>query len=81
MLALVAILGGVWLIDQGKDASGMGTIIVALVSLAGTFVYGRHKDAEERRQKRADFASSPSRLPDDDRAAKSAGRANTHDGL
>ena len=73
MLALVAILGGVWLIDQGKDASGMTAIIGALASLAGAFVYGRRKDAEERRQKRADFAPPQFRLPDDDGAAESPG--------
>ena len=72
-IALVTIIGGVWLIDQGKDAGGLTAILGALAGLVGVFVYGRRKDAEERRQKRADFASPPIPLPDDDGAAESAG--------
>ena len=57
VLTLVAIVGGVWLIYQGKDAGGLTAIISALAGLVVAFVYGRRKDAEERRRKRADFAS------------------------
>lgn len=39
-----------------KDAGGLATIAGALASLVAVFVYGRRKDAEERRQKREDFA-------------------------
>ena len=72
-MALVTIVGGVWLIYHGRDVGGLTAIIGALGGLAGAFVYGRRKDAEERRQKRADFASPQIRLPDDDRAAESPG--------
>ena len=72
-LALVALVGGVWLIHQGKDAEGLTAIIGALAGLVGVFVYGRRKDAEERRQKRADFASPRIRLPSVDGAAESPG--------
>ena len=73
-LTLVAIISGVWLIYQGKDVGGLTAIIGVLASLVVAFVYGRHKDAEERRRKRADFASPSLGLPyDDDEAAESAG--------
>ena len=72
-IALVTIMGGVWLIYHGRDVGGLTAIIGALAGLAGAFVYGRRKGAEERRQKRADFASPQIRLPDDDRAAESPG--------
>ena len=72
-LALVALVGGVWLIYQGKDAEGLTAIIGALAGLVGVFVYGRRKDAEERRQKRADFASPQIPLPYDDGTAESPG--------
>ena len=72
-LALVALVGGVWLIYQGNDAEGLTAIIGALAGLVGVFVYGRRKDAEERRQKRADFASPQIPLPYDDGAAESPG--------
>ena len=72
-VALVTLVGSVWLIYQGQGAEGLTGIISVLVGLAGVFVYGRRKGAEERRQKRADFASPQFRLPDDDRAAESPG--------
>ena len=72
-LALVALVGGIWLITQGKDAEGLTAIIGALAGLVGVFVYGRRKDAEERRKKRADFASPQIRLPYEDGAAESPG--------
>ena len=70
-LALVAIVIGGVLIYLGKDAGGLTAIVGALASLVAVFVYGRRKDAEERRRKRADFASPQLRLPYDEGAAES----------
>lgn len=58
VLALTAILAGSTLIAFDKDVGGLATIAGALAGLVAVFVYGRRKDAEERREKRADFASS-----------------------
>lgn len=69
ILALTAVIGGCGLIALGKDASGLTAILGALAGLVAVFVYGRRKDAEERREKRADFASPQLRLPYDDRGA------------
>ena len=71
-LALVAIVIGGGLIYLGKDAGGLTAIVGALASLVAVFVYGRRKDAEERRRKRADFASPQLRLPYDEGAAEAA---------
>ena len=71
VLALVVIALGGGLIQLGKDASGLTAIIGALATLVAVFVYGRRKDAEERRRKRADFASPQLRLPYDEGAAES----------
>ena len=57
-VALTAVIAGGTLIAFDKDAGGLATIAGALGGLVAVFVYGRRKDAEERRQKRADFASS-----------------------
>ncbi len=65
-LALTAIIGGGVLIAFDKDASGLTAIVSALAGLVAVFVYGRRKDAEERREKRADFASPQLRLPYED---------------
>ena len=66
VLALTAIVGGITLIAYDRDAGGLATIAGALASLVAVFVYGRRKDAEEREQKRADFASPQLRLPYED---------------
>ena len=55
IVALAAIVGGVYLISIDKDATGLTAIISALAALVGAFVYGKHKQAEERRQKRRPF--------------------------
>ncbi|MCY4638570.1 MAG: DUF2335 domain-containing protein [Acidobacteria bacterium] len=66
ILALTAVIGGCVLIALGKDASGLTAIVTALAGLVAVFVYGRRKDAEERREKRSDFASPQLRLPYDE---------------
>lgn len=58
LVALTAVIAGSTLIAFDKDAGGLATIAGALAGLVAVFVYGRRKDAEERRQKRADFTSS-----------------------
>ena len=62
-LVLSALIVGGALIAFDKDASGLTAILGALASVVIIFVYGRQKEAEERRQKRADFASPRVRLP------------------
>ena len=66
ILVLVSMLAGGALIAFDKDVSGLTAILGALVSVVAIFVYGRRKDAEERREKRSDFASPQLRLPYDE---------------
>ena len=65
-LVLLALAVGSGLIAFDKDTGGLTAIIGALASVVAIFVYGRRKEAEERRQKRADFTSPQLRLPHDD---------------
>lgn len=51
ILALVAIVGGIFLIYSGKDASGLATIITALGGLLSIFFYSQHKQSKERVEK------------------------------
>ena len=51
ILSLVAILGGIWLIHDGKSVTGLTTIIADLATLAGVFVVSRNKQAKERTDK------------------------------
>ena len=69
ILVLVSIIVGGALIAFDKDISGLTAILGALVSVVAIFVYGRRKDAEERREKRSEFAS-PLRLPYDETASE-----------
>lgn len=50
-IVLVAIVCGCVLIIYNKDAAGLSTIIIALASLVGVFVYGRSQERKERLEK------------------------------
>ncbi len=63
-LVFAALVVGGGLIAFDKDTGGLTAIIGALASVVAIFVYGRRKEAEERRQKRTDFTSLRRRLPD-----------------
>lgn len=52
ILGLVAIVGGIYLIATGNDVQGLTSIIAALGSLAGVFIYGRYQQRKEREQQR-----------------------------
>jgi uncharacterized membrane protein len=51
IIALTAILGGVFLIYTGKGASGLATIITALVGLVSVFIYSQRRQSKERVEK------------------------------
>jgi uncharacterized membrane protein len=53
IIAMVAILGGIFLIYAGKDASGLGVVLTSLVGLISVFVYSQHKQSKERTEKSA----------------------------
>ena len=65
VLAMTAILSGVGLILGGRDTQGLTAILGTLGALAGVFIYGRHKQAQERAEKRreAKEAAEQPRLP------------------
>lgn len=42
IIAMTAIIGGVWLAAKGMPTAGLVSIIAALTSLVGVFVYGKH---------------------------------------
>ena len=58
ILGLLALTGGVTLVALDKDLGGLTTIIAALSGLTSVFVYGRRKESEERKQKRAGLPPS-----------------------
>ena len=50
-LGMTAIVGGFYLMAQGVAAYGLAAVITAIATLAGVFVYGRHKEEKERAKK------------------------------
>jgi hypothetical protein len=69
-LALVGLVGGLWLAYEGKSLAGLTTFITTLVSLLGLFIFGR-KSQEKERAERLDklLKALPHREQDDDRRA------------
>lgn len=55
LISMVAVCGGIWLIHEGRSASGLATIITDLATLAGVFVYTRRRQTKEREKKSSDL--------------------------
>ena len=73
LLVLAALAVGGGLIAFDKETGGLTAIVGALASVVAIFVYGRRKEAEERRQKRSELASPQLRLPYDDTTPEPGG--------
>lgn len=58
IVAMTAILGGVFLVYIGKEATGLTSIITALVGLAGVFVYGKHEQQKDLAKKTEALATT-----------------------
>lgn len=54
-IAMSAIWGGIWISLKGMSGAGLTTIIVALVSLVGVFVYGKSGQKKELAKKSGGF--------------------------
>lgn len=55
VIAMTAVVGGIILIEKGRDGYGLAAIITALASLTGVFMYGKSKQRKELETKAADF--------------------------
>jgi uncharacterized membrane protein len=47
VIAMTVILGGFFLIFKGKDITGIISVVLALVSLVGLFIYGKEKQSKQ----------------------------------
>ncbi len=59
IIAMTAVVGGIILIEKGRDGYGLAAIIAALASLAGVFIYGKAKQRKELDDKAKDFVRPP----------------------
>lgn len=81
-LVIAALVVGGGLIALDRDAGGLTAIVGALASVVAIFVYGRRKEAEERRQKRVELTSPGLRLPNDDtRPEPDGSKSSSHQSL
>jgi uncharacterized membrane protein len=51
IISVIAIVGGFVLIEQGKSAIGLSSIITSVGGLVGVFVYSKHQQKKERIEK------------------------------
>jgi uncharacterized membrane protein len=47
VVAMTVIVGGTWLVHDGKSGEGLATIITALAALVGTFIYSKHEQQRD----------------------------------
>jgi hypothetical protein len=53
LLGLVAIIGSIWLIYEGRSTAGLVGVISSLVALLGLYVWSRHDQVQAIAKKRA----------------------------
>jgi uncharacterized membrane protein len=47
IIAMTAIIGGIWLASKGMATQGLAAILAAIAAPAGVFVYAKHQQKEE----------------------------------
>jgi uncharacterized membrane protein len=47
VVAMTVIIGGTWLVHDGKSGQGLAAILSALAVLVGTFIYSKHEQQKE----------------------------------
>jgi uncharacterized membrane protein len=58
IVAMTAILGGIFLVYVGKEATGIASIVTALVGLVGVFVYGKNEQKKDLAKKTEAIATA-----------------------
>jgi flagellar motor component MotA len=47
IVAMTVVLGGMWLVHDGKSVAGLASILTALASLVGVFVYSKYEQQKD----------------------------------
>jgi hypothetical protein len=55
------VLGGIYLIDEGKNSSGLASIVTALIGLVSVFIYGKREQKKELAAKAGQFSDKQER--------------------
>ena len=51
IVSMTVVLGGMWLIHEGKGTAGLATTLTALASLVGVFVWSKHEQQKDLQKK------------------------------
>jgi predicted MFS family arabinose efflux permease len=63
VIAMTAILGGIWLSSKGMSGAGLTSIIGALAALVSVFVYGKSQQKKELEENQEALVPTPPRNP------------------
>jgi uncharacterized membrane protein len=58
VVAMSVVLGGMYLVHEGKSTAGLATILTALASLVGVFVYSKREQQKDLAKKTEALAAS-----------------------
>jgi len=58
---MTVVLGGMWLVHEGKSGSGLAAILTALASLVGVFVWSKHEQQKDLAKKSEALMPAPRR--------------------
>ncbi len=47
IVAMTVVIGGMFLVHEGKSGEGLAAILTALASLVGVFLYSKHEQQKE----------------------------------
>jgi hypothetical protein len=47
VVAMTVIVGGTWLVHDGKSGEGLAAILTALATLVGTFIYSKREQQRD----------------------------------
>jgi len=61
IVAMTVVLGGMWLVHDGKSIAGLASILTALASLVGVFLYSKHEQQKDLEKKTEALATAAQR--------------------
>jgi uncharacterized membrane protein len=67
ILAMTAVLGGIWLVSKGMAVSGLVSLVAAIGAPVGVFVYGKY---QQQKEMELESRSQPAKKPKNKRRRK-----------
>jgi hypothetical protein len=58
VVAMTVVIGGMYLVHEGKNGEGLAAILTALASLVGVFLYSKHEQQKDLAKKTEALANA-----------------------